>query len=265
MKHRKRQGVLLGLLAALSLLAFSASAQALTPNFVYKNKAGTEVFLLAKITAKQLGRGTLSIPGLNSEVNCEKFSISGGAIETATDAVGTLTYEECTALELKAPLGELANCEIVTPEHETTGGLPHNITATALILPAELKNGEPALLAEGIVSKIVTKKEVGCLLPALTTIKGEVCLKIDSNDTVLPELLASEAIQGECRARPTLEALTELSGPEKEIIEREALKPPTAFLDELLFGAQKSFITGTAAVSFPAGEHEGFKLAVFLK
>jgi hypothetical protein len=248
MKHRKRQGVLLGLLAALSLLAFSASAQALTPKFVYKNKAGTEVaFLLAKITAKQLGRGTLSIPGLNAEINCEKLTTSSGAVETAIHIEINILWEECTALSI-SPLVELEGCEVVTPEHETTGGTPHHITIKILIGATELNNGEPALLGQKIESKIVFRKEVGCVLPVLTTLKGEVCLKVDKNDTVEPELLASQTIQGECRERTALEGAIEGAG----------------FKDKLLYGAQEMFLTAKADLRL-IGEHEGFKLGVFLK
>jgi hypothetical protein len=250
MKHRKRQGVLLGLLAALSLLAFSASAQALTPQFVYKNTEGTEVaVLLGTIAAEQLGRGTLSIPGLNAEINCEKFSVqTGSEILTATDADAVLLYEECTALSITPTLVELSGCEVVTPENETLGGGPHHITAGALILPAELTNGEPALLAEKIEAKVVFHKELGCVLPILTKITGELCIKIDKNETTTPELLTSEAIQGECKERPTLEALTEGAGVK----------------DELLYGTQKSFVTAKADVKL-TGAHAGYTLGVLLK
>jgi hypothetical protein len=248
MKHHKRQGALLSLLTALSLLAFSASAQALTPRFVYKNKAGTEVaFLLAKISAKQLGRGTLSIPGLNAEINCEKFTITGGVIETINDGEAIFLYEECTALSI-SPLAELEGCEIVTAEHEETGGAPHHIALSALFLPAELTNGEPAVLAEKLQSKIIFRKGTGCTLPVLTTFKGEICMKVDKNDTVEPELLASQTIQGECKERTVLEGSTEGAG----------------FKDQVLFGTQSVFLTAKADLRL-IGEHEGFKLGVFLK
>jgi hypothetical protein len=249
MKHRKRQGVLLGLLAALSLLAFSASAQAATPQFVYKNTGGTEVTaLLASFAAKQLGRGTLSIPGLNAEVNCEKFSVqTGSEILTATDADATLLYEECTALSITGGLVELAGCEVVTPEHEELGGAPHHVTATALLVPAELTNGEPAVLAEGINAKVVFHKELGCVLPILTTVKGELCLKINGNETLEPELVASEAIQAECKERVSLEG-AEGAG----------------FKDKLLYGTQTAFVIGKADVKL-TGEHAGYTLGVLLK
>jgi hypothetical protein len=249
MKHRKRQGVLLGLLAALSLLAFSASAQALTPQFVYKNTGGTEVaVLLATVEAEQLGRGTLSIPGLNAEINCEKFSVQAGSeVLTATDADAVLLYEECTALSITPTLVELAGCEVVTSANEELGGGPHHITATALLLPAELTNGEPAVLAENINAKVIFHKELGCVLPILTTVKGELCLKIDSNETVKPELLSSETIQGECKERATLEG-AEGAG----------------FKDKLLYGTQPAFVTATAAVKL-AGAHAGYTLGVLLK
>jgi hypothetical protein len=237
-------------IAAVGALALATGAQALTPQFVYKNKAGTEVtVLLAKISGEQLGRGTLSIPGLNAEINCEGLTMSG-SIETASDAVAILLFEECTALSITPTLVELIGCEIVTPEHEELGGGPHHITATALLLPTELTNGEPALLAEGVSAKIVFHKELGCLLPILTTLKGEICIKIDGNETTRPELLMSQTIQGECKERPSLEALTEGAG----------------FKDKLLYGTQPAFLTSRADVAFEAGgPHEGYTLGVLLK
>jgi hypothetical protein len=231
-------------------LAIAASAQALTPQFVYKNKAGTEVpVLLAKITAKQLGRRTLSIPALNAEINCEKFSVQAGTtIETATDAVLVLLYEECTALSVTS-LEELTGCEIVTPEHEEAGGGPHHISASALLVPTELTNGEPAVLVEKLETKVVFHKELGCVLPILTTIKGEICMKVDRNETTEPELLSSESIQGECEERPTLEAATEGIGVK----------------DKLLYGTQTGFFKIKADVSFALGEHEGYALGVLSK
>jgi len=248
MKNQKRHGVLLGLLvvAVFGVLAFATSAQAAIPQFVYKNGLGTEIsVLLASIVANQLGRGTLSIPALNAEINCEKFSIVSGEINTATDASGELLYEECTALEESAPLGELTGCLIVVNH---TGDNRHHITAKALILPAELTDGSYAVLAEKIEATVLTIEGEGCLLPKTTKIKGELCLKVDNNESVEPELLASTEIQGLCKERTSLEALSEGGGVK----------------DKLLFGAQEAFVTGKADVHL-TGEHNGYSLGVLLK
>jgi len=248
MKNRKRHGALLGLLAtaALGVLAFAASAQALTPQFVYKNTSGTEVaVLLATIAANQLGTGTLSIPGLNVEINCTGFTVQAGSeINTATDAKGKLLYEGCTALEELAPLGELTGCELVS-NHE--GDNKHHITAEALILPTELNDGSYAILAEKIEAAVLTKPGLGCILPKTTKIVGELCIKIANNETTEVELISSRTIQGLCKERTTLEG-TEGSGVK----------------DKLLFGAQEAFVTASADVKL-TGAHNGYSLGVLLK
>jgi len=256
MKYRKH-GLGLLLVVALGLLAFAGSAQAVMLGFLINKKpvepkAG-EV-LKATAGATQVGTGTLLIPGLNVEINCTGFTVQEGNLNSPTDASGKLLYEGCTALSI-TPLAELEGCEIVTPEHEEVGGAPHHVTATGLILPAELtdkKSGteelEPALLIEKIEAKVVTHKELGCILPALTTVKGELCIKIDENDTVEPLLLSSQAIQGLCKPKKVLEELGEGEGEIK---------------DKLLFGAQEAFIDGSARV-FLTGAHNGLTLGVSL-
>jgi len=246
MRTRRAAFASVAIATMLGVLAFATSAQALIPQFVYKNTSGIEVqVLLATISAKQLGRGTVSIPGLSLEINCEKFSITSGEINTATDAAVQLLYEECTALEESAPLGELTGCEIVV--NHTGDKRPH-ITANALILPAELTDGSYAVLAEKIEATVLTEPEKGCILPVTTKFKGELCLKIDNNESVEPELLASPEIQGLCKERPTLEALSEGAGVK----------------DKLLFGAHEAFVTGKADVHL-TGAHNGYSLGVLLK
>jgi len=243
--RRSPRGVYLVGTVALALgVLMASSAQALPSHFVFKNTSGAEVAVLkANISAQQLGRGTLTIPGLKTEINCEKFSVQAGTvINTATDAEVKLLYEECTMLEEGAPLAELAGCEIVV-NHE--GDNKRHITTKALLLPAELTDGSPAILAEKIEATVLTEPEKGCILPKTTKIKGELCLKIDNNETTEPELLSSTEIQSLCVERPTLEALTEGAGVK----------------DKLLFGTQEAFVNGNADVHL-SGEHNGYSFGV---
>jgi len=200
MNYGKNGLRLLGLLAvaALSVMALAAaSAQAVTPGYLIGGAAVGA--LTATVNGEQLGTGTLLVPGLNFKVNCTKFKVGTGSINSNSDASGELLYTGCTTLSITKSPEEIA-CEVVEP-----------INATGLILPAELTNGEPAVLAEGIKALIKLTK-VGdltkeCILPFDNVVKGDLCLKIDSNDTIKPLLLASETIQKECKARTASESL----------------------------------------------------------
>jgi hypothetical protein len=264
MSKRKYGRSLLGLLvvAALGVMAFASSAQALTPGFLIAKKAVPSA-LKATVTGEQDEKtvGTLLIPALKLEVNCTKFTVQEGVIETGTDAKGKLLYEGCTILT--STKEEAAGCEVVTAD---AGSELKHITATALILPAELKDGSPAILAEKIEAKVLTKQENGCVLPTTTVIKGEACFKITAatNDTTAPLIESNQTIQGECRPREALEGKELVGLTKAEIEAREALKPPTAFLDKLLFGTQEAFIDGKATLSL-TGVHNGLTLGVSLQ
>lgn len=227
--------------AVLGVLAFAASASAVTPGFlINKTSVGT---LKASVTAKQWGRGTLSIPALKIEINCEKFSTTTGFVNSTTDAELQLLYEECTVLINEgAKLEEASGCEIVVNH---TGDNRHHITATALLLPTELKDGTPAVLVEKIIAKVLTKEGIGCTLPKTTEIKGEVCLKVDKNDTVEPELLASEELQSLCKERLTLESASEGTGVK----------------DKILYGINEAFITSKTTIAL-SGAHKGLTFGV---
>ena len=228
MRCRWHGAGLLGLLtvAALGAMALAASAQAVTPEFLINKKAVGA--LKATFGAEQVGRGSLLVAGLNFEVNCEKFSVDEGEISSSTDAKIILLYTECTTLPVKAE---------------------------ALLLPTELTNGKPAILAEKIKSLIKLTK-VGelteeCFLPFDNTVKAELCLKVDSNNTAELGLLASQAIQGECKERKTLEALG-------EEVESGGVK------DKLLYGGQEVFLDGEANVSL-TGAHKGLNFGISSK
>jgi hypothetical protein len=259
---RSAKSRLLGLLAAavLGVLAFAASAQAVTELGSGFFIGGAQVGALkASATGKGLGTGTFSVPALKLEINCAKFLIVKGFVNSTTDGEVELLHEECTVLTNEgAKLEEAFGCEIVT-NHE--GGVQkHHITVTALLLPAELKDGTPAVLAEKIKALVLTKPEVGCLLPKTTTIAGEACFKVEKNHSVEFQFATSQAIQGECKARLTLEG-TEVSGTTAEVEKLET--EGKAFLDKLLFGVNESFIEAKADVAL-TGAHESKTLGVLL-
>jgi hypothetical protein len=261
MSYRKSRlaGVLIA--AALGVLAFASSAQAITELasgfFINGAQVGA---LKASFTKKQLGRGTLAIPALNTEINCEKFSVTNGFINSTTDGEGTFLYEECSVLTITGGLVEQP-CNIVVTH---TGDKKHHITATALLLPAELTDGSPAILVE-FKGKILMEEGTECTLPKTTEIKGEVCFKIakegiHKNETVEPELETNEAIQKSCNPRLTLEG-TEFSG---TLAEREKLeKEGKGFLDKILFGVNEAFVTAKADIAL-SGVHLGKTLGVLL-
>jgi hypothetical protein len=244
MVYRRHRLRLFGLVAMVSLgvMAFTSSAQALTPKFLVGKKA-VVAGLNATVEGKQIGRDVLSVSALNTEFNCEKFSVASGLLVTGTDATGQLLYEECTVLELLPPLQELP-CHIYVSAVDKR----LHITATGLILPAELTNGEPAVLVEKINAKILMEG-AECPLPLENIVKGELCLKIDNNDTVEPTVLGNATIQGECKERPALESLGEGAG----------------FKDKILYGAQTAVTTITAKVFLGGASHKGLSLGVSLQ
>ena len=243
MSYRRGGLGLFGLLAvvALGVMAFVSSAQALTPGFLIAKKAPA-AGLKANFNGVQEGIGTLSVPALNTEINCTGFTVQEGVVETESDAKVKLLYEGCTVLVLSTK-EEATGCEVVTAD---TGSTQKHITATGLVLPTELTGGAAAILVEKIEATVLTKPTEGCVLPTTTKIKGEVCLKITSgNDTTEPLVQSNATIQGECVERTALEGMTIGKG----------------FKDKLLFGAQEATITGAAKL-FLTGAHEKLTLGV---
>jgi hypothetical protein len=246
---RRKQGLgLLSLLAvvALGAMAFAAGAQAASPGFlVNKSKTALE----ASVGGTQEGVGTLLVPSSNLEVNCTGFSVKQGLILTLVDADATLLYEGCTALEMPAPIGKL---EEITTCHvsDVAGGdkTKLHVTASALLLPIEFKDGTFGVLAEKIVATINFLPELGCPLPLKNVVTGEVCFKVSAgNDTTEPLIQSSQAIQEACP-----EIKLELN-PEKPVTK-----------DKLLFGAKESFIDGSATLKLSDEAHKGQTLGVSL-
>jgi len=90
MRHRKHGLGLGGLLAiaVLGVMAFASNAQAVdfpSPDF-YVNGSATN--LPAGLSGTQIGVGTLLIPGLSSEVQCNTFEVKTGNLNSNSDASG---------------------------------------------------------------------------------------------------------------------------------------------------------------------------------
>jgi hypothetical protein len=237
MKERKHGAGLLVLVAtvALGVMAVAASAQAVAPGFlINKEPVGS---LLASMTPEQIGTGSMLVPNLNFEMNCTSFTLDEGHIESDTDAKLILLYTGCTALSI-SKLPEEIHCHVAEP-----------VKAEALLLPTELSSGEPAILAEKIKALVRLHLPGGslgttpCVLPLDNIVTGELCLKLDSNDTATPTALATSTIQAECKERPTLESLSEGAGVK----------------DVLKYGAQTATLDGAAKASL-TGTHSGLTL-----
>jgi hypothetical protein len=149
-----------------------------------------------------------------------------------------LVYEECTVLELKTPLGELP-CAV---KHSK------KIVGTAAVLPAELTDGSPALLLEGI-DALIELEGVECPLPLANRIKGDMCLKLESNETVKPKVVTSQAIQKECKERTALEGPTEGPGVK----------------DKITYGTQEAFMDGQAELFLGGATHTSLSIGVSLQ
>lgn len=236
MSNRKYGSGLLAV-AALSLMGAAATAQA-GPQFLI---GGAPIWALtATFGVKQLGTGTLLVPGYKFELKCSNVAVSVGLINSGTDATGQFLFEGCSV--------NVAPCQVIA----SAADLKPHVTATALLLPAELANGNYAILAENIYALILFASQMGCPLPLDQVVKGELCLSLDNNGTVEPSVLASKTIQGECRERPSLGSSAEGNGVK----------------DKLLYSIGEGFIDGTANIFlsgfFPPLGHRGLTLGVSL-
>jgi hypothetical protein len=251
MNYRKHGARLLGLLAvaALGVMAFAASAQAVAPGFLL-NKKPLAVGLLVTAGVTQENKfGTMLVPGLNFELNCETLTVDNAEITGPTHGQATLLYTKCSTLSI-TKLPEEIHCHVTEP-----------ITATALLLPAELVkpvlNG-PAVLAEQIKALVklhLPEASLGvtpCVLPLDNTVTGEVCFEIKNtaptitNDTVAPLLYTDATV--ECRVKTELEKGTEGSGTIKDVLK---------------YGAQTVTLDGAAVIT-ALGPHTGALLGVSL-
>jgi hypothetical protein len=241
MSYRKRGPQLLGLLfgAALCVMAFAASAQAVTPLF---NVNGS-IELEATVGAKQEGTETLLVPSANLSIQCPEFELQEGLLLRGGRIIHVkILLKQCKAFEHKSP-----NTELPCHVSDVAGGKPEllHITVSFLLLPVEFADGKYGVLAEKITATLNFLSGTGCPLPLKNVIKGEVCFKITSgNDTTEPLIQTNETIQKECPAVPL-----------------EGLGEPVK--DKLLFGANEAFLISSATL-FGTGAHAGKTLGVLL-
>jgi len=226
-------------LAALGVTALAPNAQAASPEFFINKKPA----LHATISAAPLGNSFLLIGGYNAEIRCGNFSVLKGLITSSTRGELELLYEECEIFQT-TKLEPYLDCEIL-------GG---HLTFSSTILPAEiLGTNAPAILFEKISTKMEIHEphEEFCNLPENPAFKGELCLAVDSNNTIKPLVLSSSAIQGTCKPRQILESLGQelTSG---------------GVTDKFLLGAQTVNLDATMHLLL-TGAHEGLTLGAGLE
>jgi hypothetical protein len=240
MTHRKQGLGLLGLLlaAALGIMAFAASAQAVTPLFSINGAAA----LHATASGNQEETGTLLVPNSNLSLTCAEFEVLEGLVAAGgASGKAKLLYKGCTAGEHKAA-GSLP-CHV----SDVAGGKPEllHVTASATLLPVELADGGFGVLAEGVVVQVNFLSGTGCPLPLKNVVKGEVCFRVTAgNNTTEPLIKSSKTIQAECP-----EVKLEGTG--------------SVAKDVLLFGANEAFVEGKALLKLTTA-HTGQKLGVLL-
>jgi hypothetical protein len=221
--RRKHQRSLAGFMAAaaLGIMAFASGAQAGPLDF-YVNGVPNPTTLHVELSGAQVGTtNAMLLPAFNVEIKCATMTVQEGLLLGPDEITGKLLFEECKVFN-SAGLAELTNCHIIA---STTDARLH-ITATGKLLPAITTGGSPAVLSEG-KSLILIKEPSTCVLPEHTIIKGEICLKIDTNHTTPLLLLSNQTIQGECTPR-VLEALGDPAG--------------TKVKDKMLFGTNEAFL-----------------------
>jgi hypothetical protein len=224
--------------AALGAMAFAASAQAVNPGFLIAKKPALAATFSAEVDPGTVN--TMLVPGLNFQLSCTAFTVDEGVINTTTDAKALFLYSGCTILD-STTKAEIP-CEVVEP-----------IKSEALILPAELTDGTPAVLFEKL-KELIKLTKVGdltkpCILPEDGTVTGEVCYKITpvTVDTVAPLLETSTA----CKNRVTLEGLN------------NEVAPPSGFPDLERYSGQ-DVVFHLKLILKLTGAHQGLTLGVSL-
>ena len=240
---RIKQGLgLSGLMvmAALGVMVFASSAQAVTPQF---NLGG--VVKEFTVTGSQEGTGSLSIPVLKVEINCTELEVLEGLVLSGTDADARLLYKGCEVFTLPG-LGA-SECHVSDVDTSNPSKL-HITVLKALLLPVEFPDGTYGVLAEGLNIQVNFLPGTGCTLPLKNVIKGEVCFRISGgNDTSELLIKSSETIQTECPKRIVLEGL-------------ESNPVGGTFEDKLLFGVNPAFVTGSAVLTDVGGGSIGVLL-----
>ena len=251
MSYRKHRVALPGLLvlAALGAMAFASSAQAVEPSFAIKGAKA----LHASVTGEKdstVGSSLdlLLVSKLNLEIKCPKFKVISGLILTALDADVTLLYEECKSFAI-SNLEELP-CHVSDAPLNPT---KLHITVSALLLPIEFASGDYGILVERIATTISFLEGTGCPLPLKNKISGEVCFLITpaTNDTTVPLIESSQAIQESCPPRKVLEGLEKIN------------EVGATNKDKILYGTNEAFFDAKAKLSL-TGEHAGLTLGVLL-
>jgi hypothetical protein len=227
---RRKQGLgLAGLLAvaALGVMAFASSAQAVTP--LFNLNGSTAEF---SITGEQEGTGSLLVPTSNLTLKCDEFEVTSGLVLAGgVVAHAGLLYKHC--LTFAHNDGKSLPCH-VSDVHKGKPEQLHVTVLDVLFLPVEFADGKYGILAEKINVNVNFLQGTGCPLPLKSTVTGEVCFRITAdNDTNKPLIQSNTTIQTECPLRKVLEGL-------------EGVPSGGTIKDELKYGANAAFIVGSA-------------------
>jgi hypothetical protein len=195
-KHGLR-GLGLALITALGLMAFSASAQAITlkeGGWLKSNGTYLAAATAEKIKGEQAATGLLELPAKNAAILCEKALVEEGSIENKkkitvkTDegeghGKAKLLFLKCKVFDFTGGVvgKELTACTeaLEAPLADKTN--KHITTTVLILLHKHVPNGLFYLLLEPLLGKtaFVTLTFGGaCALPEELTIKGSVSCEI---------------------------------------------------------------------------------------
>jgi len=230
----------LSLIAALGLMALTAAgaqAEALKGVAGKMLIGGAEAPIGTTTLGEQEGSATLSVPGLNFEIVCEKLKILEGKVIGKGRALVTLLHEGCVMwgtklVEGKTVLTTKLPCEILEDASPFAGGsiidklillvVLHEVSAgvsDTFILVAGDKEGTE----EGPLASVLFTTPSECPLPKLSQITGSYVLKVTLGDLNLGQ-------------KEELYVLATAS---------KAFSSSGLFTDKLNFGVNEAFIDGS--------------------
>jgi len=194
----------LSLLAALGLMAFTAAgaqAEALAGKAGKIKVLGVDGAANTLVTGEQEGAGTLLIPGLNTEIVCQRAHVLGGVILSGAEgkALAEILYLECVYWGTKTNVkGELElttklPCEIL----EDTNKAKESILAKVILLVVlhevsagvsdtyVLVTGDKEGKEEGPLASVLVTTPGECPLPKLVEVTGSVVFQVPLGDLAL--------------------------------------------------------------------------------
>jgi hypothetical protein len=269
MRKHGLKALVLAVVAALGLMAFSAVAQAANLELGDNPESGEAGFFLKKsgtqfptglttqaVNGKQIGSSKLLIPGKSAEIVCSEVEVTAASVsneyenwKTATMAKGghghgTLLFKGCKVQEINAA-GELTGKELTKCTEElnkaTSPAGAHHITANVLLLVKKHEN-VTYLVAEPLIASKAQAEENEKLTSAFSklTFGGNCSLPEKVNITGAASVAA-----------PTVDALKPVLKVDTFSAAGKALQ--TLLGTKLKFGANEAFIQGEAETELVGG------------